>query len=239
MASSQDGAVNEGIQHDGFPRKLIQEGQDPIQVGQAYTRAMSIATEDETIAYIAIANKNMLAPTHDCAVVTNKRLLIYKKKILGGVDLDDCAWRDVRDVAITEERHGVSLSIDTIQGWPLSIEGLPKAQAWRLHEFVKQHSDKLQDKVSAPSSDFGAETPASRPTNPHSSAPLPEPLRELDDATLPAEPPTPLISLAALDATPNDKHEVQQMHEVEEAHSTGEQATTNLPTGVPGHHCPP
>ncbi len=77
-------------------RKLINEGQDPVLVKQIYDRALAIMTTDETIEYVSIAGRGGIGHTPDCVVATSKRVMLYHKKRMGKVELDDCYWRDVR-----------------------------------------------------------------------------------------------------------------------------------------------
>src|SRR6476660_6470053 len=80
---------------------LVSEGQDREAVKQTYERAATILTAGETIEYIAVA-KGGIGHSSDCAVATNKRLLLYRKKVLGKFELDDCYWRDVESLKLSD-----------------------------------------------------------------------------------------------------------------------------------------
>ncbi len=132
---------------DHVLKKFLNEEQDPALVRQIYEKALQIMVEGEEIEYIATANKTMVGISFDCVVATNRRLIDYKKKMLGKVALDDCFWRDVREVEMKEARQGVSLMVETIQGWRLTVESLPRAQAWRLYEVGAEYNPKLQARL--------------------------------------------------------------------------------------------
>ncbi|MBF6612545.1 MAG: PH domain-containing protein [Chloroflexi bacterium] len=125
-------------------RKFLSEEQDEILVRQIYLKASGIMTHGEEIEYIATANKSMVGSAPACVVATNKRLIDYKRKILGRVELDDCSWRDVREAQLREGRNGVTLIVETIQGWKLTADSLPHAQARRLFEVGAEHNGRLQ-----------------------------------------------------------------------------------------------
>jgi hypothetical protein len=135
-------AVHSGPAGDPFAR-FTSEGQDPTIVHQAHARASEILTTGETLLYVAIANKGSLTHAPDCVVATNKRIMLYRKKVLGKLEQDDFYWRDVRHAALRDGRGGVTFEVETIQGWQMAIESLPKNQAGRLYDLAVQHSEKL------------------------------------------------------------------------------------------------
>lgn len=140
-------------------KNLTKEGQDPILVRQTYDRASAIMTTGETIEYIAVSPRG-------CVVATTKRLMLYRKKLMGKFELDDCYWRDVRAATMKDGKGGITLTLDAIQGWHLTIEALPKAQAWRVYEVALEHNERLREEseksapaVSAPVVPVGPTSP--------------------------------------------------------------------------------
>lgn len=128
-------------------KKLCSDGQDSTLAKQAYERASQILVGGEEIKYIAIANKPMVGSIPDCVVATSKRVLVYKKKLLGKLEQDDCYWRDLNDAQLKEGRSGITLALTTIQGWRLTVEGLPKAQARGVYELAIDNCERLQEKL--------------------------------------------------------------------------------------------
>jgi len=122
---------------------FLAEGQDPALVKQSYERATSILMAGEAIEYIAIAMRGGLGTFPDCVVATNKRLMLYRKKVLGKYEVDDCHWRDVGDASMKDGKLGVTLTVATIQGWPLVAEALPETQARRILDIAYRHSERL------------------------------------------------------------------------------------------------
>lgn len=128
-------------------KKFLNEEQDPALVKQIYEKALRIMVEGEEIEYVATASKMAVGSSFDCVVATNRRLIDYKKRMLGKIGLDDCFWRDVRELQLKETRQGVTLIVETIQGWRLTVESLPRAQAWRLYEVGAEYNAKLRLKL--------------------------------------------------------------------------------------------
>lgn len=189
------------------------DGQDKALVKQTYERASAILTEGEAIEYIA-TGRGGLTHSGDCVVATNKRVMMFRKKVLGKFELDDCWWRDVGTASLAETKNGVSLKLAAIQGWNLSVESLPTAQATRIYNIAHQFSDHLQGSAAptlaarpaaaAPSPaaightaslmkavmvEAASAPPPSYLSQPLASAGLSEPLQPLQDAvTLSPEP---------------------------------------------------
>ena len=158
---------------------LISEGQDRETVRQTYDRATSILTAGETIEYIAVA-KGGIGHSSDCAVATNKRLLLYRKKVLGKFELDDCYWRDVESLTLSDVKGAANLMLHAIQGWNLLVENLPKSQAVRLHEVAIASSDRLRDAATKSDAQNAVSSiifssPQSEPAGPAPSRPLASP----------------------------------------------------------------
>jgi hypothetical protein len=136
------------------------DGQDRALVKQTYDRASGLLTQGEHIEYIAIA-RGGLGHAPGCAVATNKRVMLFKKKVLGKVELDDCWWRDVSAASLVETRQGVTLKLDAIQGWHMSIDNLPSAQASHVYDLAFRYGDRLQTSGHTASHEAAAPPPLS------------------------------------------------------------------------------
>ncbi|MEP6774841.1 MAG: SHOCT domain-containing protein [Chloroflexota bacterium] len=188
---------------------LTSEGQDRETVRQTYDRAASILTTGETIEYIAIA-KGGLGHSSDCAVATNKRLLLYRKKVLGKFELDDCYWRDVDSLTLSDVKGSANLMVHAIQGWHLLVENLPKPQAARLQEVAISSSDRLRSFANSDAQRSAAAilfSSPSEPSIPAPSRPLASPpstplIRPLVMNDVPAQGTSPAMHLAERQSTP-------------------------------------
>lgn len=187
--------------------KFLKEEQDPVLVKQAYEKVAQLMTSGEEIVYLATNGRGGVGHTTECIIATNKRVLLYKKKVLGKIELDDCFWRDVRDAQIKESRNGMCMTFEAIQGWRLQVDNLPRAQAQRLFEVAVEHCERLRNRlesegihvVSAVTSEA---TPAVK-IAPIQAEPQPAPV-QLDQPApqLPqyAQPQAPAMNIASNDA---------------------------------------
>ncbi len=148
---------------------FLTEDQDVDSVRQILQRASQILTYKEEIEYIATANKTVAGLVPDCMIATDKRLINYKKKLLGKTELDDCSWRDVHHIDIKAGRQGFLIRVATTEGWRLTVDSLPKAQAWRLFELGAQHNLRLRMKLKQA---LAAEAAAAQASVPLSVAPV-------------------------------------------------------------------
>lgn len=138
------------------------DGQDRALVKQTYERAKVILTQGEAIEYIATSSGG-LGRAPDCAVATNKRVMLFRKKVLGKVELDDCWWRDVGSASLVETKNGFNLKLDAIQGWHLMVENLPRAQANHLYGLAFNYADHLQGQSRPLTAELIEHQPASVP----------------------------------------------------------------------------
>lgn len=124
---------------------FLNEQQDPKMVKRVHARVQEILTSDETILYIAVQKKPIVTLTPDCVVLTNRRFIIYRPKMLGRVSFEDYIWRDLRDARLKEGMIGATLTMQTVQGKGLRLEYLPKAQARRLYSFAQEMEEKVRE----------------------------------------------------------------------------------------------
>jgi len=129
---------------DNTLQKFLGEQQDPIVAQQVHQRVSQILTRDEEILYIAV-QKPLISLSPDSIVLTNRRFIIYKPKLLGGVDFEDYIWRDLNDVKLKEGMINSSISMKTTGGHVVFIEHLPKAQARKLYAFAQEREEQVRE----------------------------------------------------------------------------------------------
>ena len=95
--------------------RFVTDDQDATLVKQIYEKASIIMMNEEEVEYIGVGHKGV-GHTPDCVVATSKRCILYRKKVLGKLELDDCFWRDVHDAQINPARHGVALILIQSRG---------------------------------------------------------------------------------------------------------------------------
>jgi len=125
--------------------QFLNEQQDPEVVEKVHARVSEILTRGEEIRYIAVQKKPALNLTPDCVVLTSKRFILYRPKLLGRVDFEDYIWRDLRDARLKEGFLGATLSMQTVSGKKLFMDYLPKAQARKLYSLAQEMEEDVRE----------------------------------------------------------------------------------------------
>lgn len=125
--------------------RFLNEEQNPTIVEQVHSRVLQILTVGEEIEYIAVQQKPLLNIAPDCFVLTNRRFIIYRPKLLGGVDFEDYIWRDLRDARLKEGLMGATLTLQTVDGRVLALDYLPKTQARRLYSLAQAMEERVRE----------------------------------------------------------------------------------------------
>ncbi|MEN6435632.1 MAG: PH domain-containing protein [Anaerolineaceae bacterium] len=124
-------------------QKFLNEEQDPAIVPIVFQRVSQILTSGEEIIYIAIQKKPVANLSPDAAVLTNKRFIIYRPKLLGGANFEDYIWRDLSNVKLEENLLGATISFHTTRGTMMTLDYLPKVQARKLYSFAQEKEEKV------------------------------------------------------------------------------------------------
>lgn len=116
------------------------------QLQQVSSRVKQILTAGEEILHIAIENDPLnpianLSP--DAIVLTNRRFIIYRPKLLGGASFEDYIWRDLRDARLKEGMTRATLTFKTVKGQAIAIQNLQKAEARRLYAIAQEQEEKM------------------------------------------------------------------------------------------------
>lgn len=119
-------------------QRLTLENQNPQVVTAVVERVKQVMTSTEEIRYIAVQEKPLVNLFPDCAVLTNRRFMLYRQKMLGRADFEDFIWRELRDAKLEENMIGATFSMQTVGGRLLSIDYLPKTQARSLYRFAQE-----------------------------------------------------------------------------------------------------
>jgi hypothetical protein len=122
----------------------LNEEQDPSVVEKIHSKVSEILMAGEEIRYIAVQKKPLnYAP--QTVALTNKRLIVYRLKLIGA-DFQDHIWRDLQDVRLKEGVFGATLTIQIVGSpAPLVVDYLPKAQARRLYSIAQEMEEEARD----------------------------------------------------------------------------------------------
>jgi len=124
---------------------LCADGQDPTYVEKIAVRVKEICTRDEEILYIAVQSKPIANFTPDSVVLTNKRFIIFRPKLLGRMSFVDCLWRDCKDVHTNENMIGATLAFAGMSGHVETLDYIPKAQARMIYRHAQEMEEQAFD----------------------------------------------------------------------------------------------
>lgn len=124
--------------------RFLSDEQDPAIAAQVFEKVSQLLTTGEEIAYIAV-EKPLVSLTPDSVVLTNKRFIMYRPKLLGRVDFEDYIWRDLHSADLTEGVINSRFSVQTTAGLTLVVEHLPKVQARKIYAFAQQMEEFVRE----------------------------------------------------------------------------------------------
>lgn len=129
--------------------------EDPVpDDAEIRARIAPILTAGEEILAIATQNAIHAPVKQDSAVVTTRRFLIYRPKLLGRMDLEDVLWQDVADVRLKTEILGASIVVEakkrsptgTVEERTLGVTGLQKRPALVLYARAQELEEQWREK---------------------------------------------------------------------------------------------
>jgi hypothetical protein len=126
-------------------RRFTNDQQDPAVVAGVLDKVEGLLMTDEELRYIAVQQKPIANLAPDAIVLTNKRFMWFKMKLLGRYDFADYVWRELRDARITEGMLGATITIITARNERLSVDYLPKRQAREVYRFAQEMEEKAAE----------------------------------------------------------------------------------------------
>jgi len=116
---------------------LLSDDQDSATVEKILPKVRELLTRDEAITYIAVQKKPVVNLSPDAIVLTNKRFMAIRPKMFG-MTFEDFPWRDVKDVHLSEQFLGATITCRTVAGKVTLIDSIPKKQARRVYTFAQE-----------------------------------------------------------------------------------------------------
>ena len=125
--------------------RLTAQRQDPATVSKVLDRVESILTSNEQLECIAVQQRPLINLSPDCVVLTNRRVILYRPKLLGRVDMEDHIWRDLRNAKLTENIIGATLSFEHVDGTVIAVDYIPKEQARFLYRYAQEREEAVRN----------------------------------------------------------------------------------------------
>ena len=123
--------------------RFMAEGQDPNMVIKLYQRVAEICTREEIIEYMAIQQRPVANFSPDAVVLTNRRIMIFRQKLLGRMEMSDLPWLACHDVHIKEDILGATISVRATNGASTSVDWLPKSQARKVYRIAQEMEEAM------------------------------------------------------------------------------------------------
>lgn len=133
-----------GHSHSGSSLSpFMGDGQDPQMIGKLLTRVQEICTASEDVKYMAVQQHPVANISPDAVVLTNRRAIVFRQKVMGRLDFVDVRWLDVKDVHVSEGVLRATLSIQGINGHVEKVEHVPKAQARKVYRIGQEMEEEM------------------------------------------------------------------------------------------------
>ena len=123
---------------------LLGDDQDPGVVEKVAKKARELLTKGEQIEYIAVQKKPLITIAPDAILLTNKRFMIVRPKMLG-MTFEDHIWREVLDVHMSEQILTATISCVVEGGKKLEVDSIPKKQARRIYAFAQEVEERMHE----------------------------------------------------------------------------------------------
>jgi ribosomal protein S19 len=124
--------------------RLCGDEQDASVVQKVVNKARELLTKDETVEYIAIQRKPLVTILPEAILLTNKRFMIVRPKMMA-MTFEDHPWREVSNVHMSEQMLGATITFTTVRGGKLEIDSLPKKQARRIYSYAQEVEERMHD----------------------------------------------------------------------------------------------
>lgn len=124
--------------------KFLSDEQDPATVKKVVDKVKTLLTSGEELRYIGVQKKPLVTIAPDSIVLTNKRFMIVRPKIMG-MTFEDFQWREVANVHLSEQMLTATISCRTTGGRSVEIDSIPKEQARRIYTFAQEVEEAMHE----------------------------------------------------------------------------------------------
>lgn len=122
---------------------FMDDGQDPQMISKLLDRVKEICTSREEVKYMAVQQNPIANVAPDAVVLTTRRAIVFRQKILGRLDFIDVAWVNVKDIHVREGVLRSTLAIQGMNGHVEKVEYLPKNQARRVYRIGQEMEEEM------------------------------------------------------------------------------------------------
>lgn len=138
-------AIDEKVEQlDSAMSAFLGDEQDPAVVAKMVAKAKDLLTSGEQIEYIAVQKKPLVNIAPDGILLTNKRFMIVRPKLLG-MTFQDYIWRDIGNVHMSEQMLTATVTCTVAGGTPLKIDSIPKKQARKIYAIAQEKEERVRE----------------------------------------------------------------------------------------------
>ena len=124
--------------------KFLGEDQDATVVVKVLSKAQELLTTGEAVQYIGIQKKPIVTIAPDAVLLTNKRFIIVRPKMLG-MTFQDFQWREVVNVHMSEQMLSATISCQVVGGMKVEIDSIPKKQARKIYTYAQEVEERMHE----------------------------------------------------------------------------------------------
>lgn len=129
---------------------MVQNNPVPVKITDALTTVQRLLLQGEEVTLFSYQVRlRALVHRRIVVVATPMRLIIFKRRLIGGYDMADIRWQDLRDARINEsllEKYfGAHFTLFTANG-KISVSGLNVVQARQVYVFCQQQEQEWREK---------------------------------------------------------------------------------------------
>lgn len=119
------------------------------QVDRVRARIEDILTSGEVIHHLVTQRRMLQSLLPSTVVMTNRRLILYRPKLLGRVVFEHHPWRTLGNPRLQEGLWSSTLTLDVAGVGALSTGCLPKAEARRLYGYSQDKEERAREEREA------------------------------------------------------------------------------------------
>lgn len=128
----------------GFLRNLC--SQNPYRVKSIYDEVSRLLTAAEKVEYVAVQEWPILTffPLRpDAIVLTNRRVIFFRPRLLGRYDFSDHLWLNLSDAHIAKHLLGAEFTATSTAAGKVGIRWLPREPAERVYRVAQEREEAM------------------------------------------------------------------------------------------------
>lgn len=128
---------------DNHLSRFVADGQSVAMVSKLAARVEEICTAEENVLYMAVQQKPVATVAPDAIVLTSRRAIIFRQKLLGRLEFHDLLWMDVGDVHMREDFLGATVTVTATNGVSAAVDHIPKAQGRKIYRIAQEQEEQM------------------------------------------------------------------------------------------------